>query len=59
MEKIRDRIGTSTNGWTANERYEDALKENEHVKAEALDGEDEATGNEILENWPFDDHGEY
>ena len=56
MEKIRDRIGISTDGWTSNERYEDALEENEHVKAEALDGEDEATRNEILENWPFDDH---
>ena len=59
MEKIRDRIGISTDGWTSNERYEDALEENEHVKAEALDGEDEATRNEILENWPFDDHEKY
>ena len=39
MEKIRDRIGVSTDGWTSNERYEDALKENEHVKAEALGGD--------------------
>ena len=59
MEKIRDRIGISTDGWTSIERYEDALEENEHVKAEALDGEDEATRNEILENWPFDDHEKY
>ncbi|KAH7346883.1 phosphotransferase enzyme family protein [Rhexocercosporidium sp. MPI-PUGE-AT-0058] len=59
MEKIRDRIGIGTDGWTSNERYEDACEENEHVKAEALDGEDDATRNEILENWPFDDHEEY
>ena len=59
MEKIRDRIGISTDGWTSNERYEDAVEENEHVKAEALDGEDEATRNEILENWPFDDQEKY
>jgi len=59
MEKIRDRIGISTDGWTSNERYEDALEENEHVKAEALDGEDEATRSEVLENWPFDDHEEF
>ena len=48
--KIRDRIGISTDGWTSNERYKDALEENEHVEAEALDGKDEATRNEILEN---------
>jgi hypothetical protein len=48
--KIRDRIGISTDGWTSNERYEDALEENEHVEAGALDGKDEATRNEILEN---------
>ena len=59
MEKIRDQIGISTDGWTSNERYEDDLEENEHVKAEALDREDEATGNEILENWPFDDYEKY
>jgi hypothetical protein len=57
MEKVRDRIGISTDGWTSNERYEDALEENEHVKVEALSVQDEATRNEILENWPFDDHG--
>jgi hypothetical protein len=59
MEKIRDQIGISTDGWTSNERYEDALEENEHVEAEALDGEDEATRNETLENWPFDDYEKY
>ncbi|KAF4624812.1 hypothetical protein G7Y89_g13356 [Cudoniella acicularis] len=59
MEKIRDRIGVSTDGWTANERYEDALEENEHVKTEAFAGQDELTRKEILENWPFDDHEEY
>jgi hypothetical protein len=59
MEKIRDRLGVGTDGWTANERYEDACEENEHVKRGALDGEDEATRNEILQNWPFDDHEEY
>jgi hypothetical protein len=56
IKKIRDRIRIRTDGWAANKRYEDALEENEPVKAEALDGEDEATRNEILENWPFDDH---
>ena len=40
-------------------RYEDACQENEHVKVEALEGVDDATRNEILENWPFDDHEEY
>jgi hypothetical protein len=59
MEKIRDRIGVNTDGWTSNERYMDACKENEHVKSEALDGEDDVTRNEILENWPLDDHEEY
>jgi hypothetical protein len=59
MEKIRDRIGVNTDGWTSNERYKDACKENEHVKSEALDGEDDVTRNEILENWPLDDHEEY
>ena len=49
MEKIRDRLGISTDGWTSNERYEDAREENEHVKAEALDGQDNATRNEISE----------
>jgi hypothetical protein len=39
MEKIRDPIRVSTDGWTSNERYEDALEENEHVKAEALYGD--------------------
>ena len=37
MEKIRDRIGVSANGWTSNERHEDSLEENEHVNAEGLD----------------------
>ena len=59
MEKIRDQIRISTDSWTSSKRYEDALEENEHVKAEALDGEDEATRNEILENWSFDDHEKY
>ncbi|KAG4438959.1 hypothetical protein IFR05_005585 [Cadophora sp. M221] len=59
MEKIRDRIGVGTDGWTSNERYEDACEENEHAKVEALDGEDDATRNEILKHWPFDDHEEY
>jgi hypothetical protein len=59
MEKIRDRIGISTDGWPPNERYENALEENEHVKSEALDGEDEPTRNELLENWHFDDHEKF
>lgn len=59
MEKIRDRLGVSTDGWTANDRYEDAREENEHVKAEALDGQDEGTRSEILNNWPFADHEEF
>lgn len=59
MEKIRDRLGIGTDGWTAHERYEDAREENEHVKVEALEGEDEATRSEILQNWPFEDHEEY
>jgi len=58
MEKIRDRLG-SVPMLDSNERYEDACEENEHVKVEALYGEDDATRNEILENWPFDDHEEY
>ncbi|EPE36983.1 protein kinase subdomain-containing protein [Glarea lozoyensis ATCC 20868] len=59
MEKIRDRIGISTDGWTANERYEDALEENEHVKTEALATlDDDASKKEFLENWPLDDHDE-
>ncbi|CZT02790.1 uncharacterized protein RCO7_05938 [Rhynchosporium graminicola] len=58
MERIRDRLAVSTDGWTSTERYEDAREENEHVKAEALDGQDDATRNEVLDNWPFDDHEE-
>jgi hypothetical protein len=59
MEKIRDRIGLNSDGWTPNERYEDALEENKHVKAEALHGQDEAIRKEVLENWPLDDHDEH
>ena len=33
--KIRDWIGISIDGWISNERYEDAVGENEHVEAEA------------------------
>ena len=59
MEKIRDRIGIGSNGWTSNERYEDALVENEHVKAEALKGTENDVKKEILDNWPWDDHEEF
>ncbi|RDL37162.1 uncharacterized protein BP5553_04595 [Venustampulla echinocandica] len=59
MEKIRDRIGIGSDGWTSNERYEDALEENEHVKAEAWDKAEGDVRKEILENWPWDDHEEY
>ena len=58
MEKVRDRIGISTDGWTSNERYEDALEENEAVKAEAVAPLDAASKKEFLENWPLDDHEE-
>ncbi len=58
IEKIRDRIGIGSDGWTSNERYEDALEENEHVKAEALDGAEDDVRKEILENWPWDNHKE-
>lgn len=58
MEKVRDRIGVSTDGWTSNERYEDALEENESVKAEAVAVLDAASKKEFLENWPLDDHEE-
>jgi len=59
MEKVRDRIGIGSDGWTSNERYEDALEENEHVRTEALDGAEDDVRKEILENWPWDDHEEY
>ena len=59
MEKIRDRIGIGSDGWTSEARYKDALEENEHVKKEALDGEGDDVRKEILENWPWDDHEEY
>lgn len=58
MEKIRERIGIGSDGWTWTERYEDALEENEHVKAEALKGAEDDLKKEILENWPWDDHDE-
>jgi len=57
VEKIRNRIGSD--GWTSNERYKDALEENEHVKAEALYEAEDDVRKEILENWPWDDHEEY
>lgn len=59
MEKIRVRIGNGSDGWAATERYEDALEENEYIKAEALEGADNETKKEILQNWPWDDHEEY
>ena len=52
MGKIRDRIGIGSDGWTSNERYEYALEENEHVKAEALYEAQDDVRKEILENWP-------
>ncbi|TVY91372.1 Altered inheritance of mitochondria protein, mitochondrial [Lachnellula willkommii] len=58
MEKVCDRIGVSADGWTSNERYEDALGENESVKAEAVATLDAASKKEFLENWPLDDHEE-
>lgn len=59
MQKLRDRLGVNVDGWTSHERYDDALEENGYIKEEALHGEDEATRNEILGNWPFDDHEEF
>ena len=59
IEKIRGRIGVNIDGWTSNERSKDACKENDYVEVEALDGEDDATRNEILEAWPLDDHEEH
>ncbi|KAK3064377.1 hypothetical protein LTS18_007720 [Coniosporium uncinatum] len=58
LQILRDRIGIITDGWTAHERYEDALEENKHVKAELVEGENVATRKEILDDWPFDDHNE-
>ncbi|CAG8957905.1 hypothetical protein HYFRA_00000246 [Hymenoscyphus fraxineus] len=58
MEKARDRIGVSIDGWTSNERYEDALEENESVKAECVAALDDVSKKEFLENWPLDDHSE-
>ena len=58
MEKIRDRIGIGSDGWTSNERYKDALDENEHVKAEALNEAEDDVKKGILENWPWDNHEE-
>jgi hypothetical protein len=58
MEKIRDRIGISTDGWTSNKKYEDALEENEAVKAEVIAPLDDEPKKEVLENWPLDDHDE-
>lgn len=59
MEKIRDRIGIGIDGCTLNERYEDTLKENKYVKAEALDSVEGAVRKGISENWPLDDHEEH
>lgn len=59
MEKVRDRIGVNIDGWTSNERYEDALEENKSVKAEAVVSLDPASRKEFLENWPLDDHEEH
>lgn len=58
MEKIRNRIAIGSDGRTSSERYEVALEENEHIKAEALCHAADDVKKEILENWPWDDHEE-
>jgi len=59
MEKVRDRIGVSTDGWTSNEIYEDALVDNESVKAEAVAALNAISKKKFLENRPLDDHEEH
>jgi hypothetical protein len=56
MEKIRDRIGIITDGWTPPMTCEDTLKQNWHVKNEAFEREDDGTRKENIQNRPFDDH---
>lgn len=59
MEKSRNSLGISVDGWVPTERYDVAKEQSENFKAEtiALAESDDAV-EQIRKHWPFDDHNE-
>lgn len=59
MEKSRNCLGVSGDGWVPTERYSEAKKMSEKFKAEAiLLADSEEVAAQIQRHWPFDEHDE-
>lgn len=59
MEKSRNCLGVSIDGWVTLERYDVAKELSESFKAEAIAlADSEKTVEQIRKHWPFDDHDE-
>lgn len=59
MEKSRNSLGISVDGWVPTDRYDAAIEQNESFKAETIAlAESEEAVEQIKKHWPFDDHDE-
>lgn len=59
MDKIRNIIGISVDGWTSHEMYKHAREQARFIKENALSyAENEHERQMINTHWPFDDHDE-
>ncbi|EFR01039.1 serine/threonine protein kinase [Nannizzia gypsea CBS 118893] len=59
MQNIRDAVGINVDGWVPNEMYEEATERMANIKAHMLEiSETEEDREDLLQNWPFQDHEE-
>ncbi|KAK2879974.1 hypothetical protein FQN49_000700 [Arthroderma sp. PD_2] len=59
MQNLRDTIGVNIDGWVPNEMFEEARERMLRVKAQMIEiAETEEDRQDLLQNWPFQDHEE-